>query len=193
MPARSEFGYFQILLRANETDDYPALIDLTYFLHDLNLLYEFSRVVVDPKYSDYRFSRFFAYRNRRRIEPSDQLSVERLSKESPLLIIAVVAALPSAAATLWALVQIFEKIANFGLNREILRLNRDKLKKELQEPVKVDLPPASESLIQERIHIREAEYIYEMIERHLQGSPIRIREIEVKFMRELLSEGVKKK
>jgi len=191
----SEFGYYQIELRTNDGDNYPALTDISYFLHDFNLFYEFTRVIADPKYRNYHFSRFFTYRNRRRIDEPDQLSVERLSKESPLLIIVAVAALPSAAGTIWALVQIFEKIANLGLNREILKLNRDKLRRELQEPHSgpIGVSQNGDVTFREQIHIREAEYIYERIERHLGENPIRIREIEVTYTRQLPGNGDKKK
>jgi hypothetical protein len=117
----------------------------------------------------------------------NKLSIERLSKESPLLILAVVAALPAAATTIWALAQTFEKVANFPLNREILKLNRDKLRQELQGPH----PPVANVLgmtdanFIERVHIREAEYTYERIERHLEGNPVRVREIEVRYTRHL--------
>ena len=108
MPPISDFGFFQIEFRALETDDYPTFSDVNYFLHDLNLLYEFSRVIVDRKYGEYRFSRFFAYRNRRRVEPDDQLRIQRISQESPLLVIAVIAAIPSAAAAVAAKISKFD-------------------------------------------------------------------------------------
>ncbi len=187
MPPVSEFGFFRIELRASETDDYPTFSDIDYFLHDLNLLYEFSRVIVDPKYKDYRFSRFFAYRNRRRVEPDDQLRVQRLSHESPLEIAAVVIAGPSAATTIWILIQTFEKIANFSLNRDILKLTREKLRRELATHT-----TGSERVLEpdydrftEQVHIREAEYIYDKIEQHLGESPIRIRDVEATYIREL--------
>lgn len=195
MPIPAEFGYYQIQLRGNDDDYYPALTDVAYFLNDLNLLYEFSRVIVDPKYGDYQFTRFFAYRNRHRVDAADQLIVEHLSKESPLLVIGVVAALAAAAPTLWVFVQIIEKIVNFRLNREILKLNRDKLRRELLEPRDhpVDVSKATDDVFREQIRIREAEYTYERIERHLAENPIRIGEIDVTFTRELSAKGDKKR
>ena len=187
MPPVSDFGFFQIELRASEGDDYPTFSDINYFLHDLNLFYEFSRVIVDPKYRDYRFSRFFAYRNRQRIEPDDQLRIQRLAQESPLEIAAIVAAGPSAATTIWILIQAFEKIANYSLSRDILKLTREKLRRELAGPgTPTDgAPEITYDRFTEQVHIREAEYTYGKIEQHLNDSPIRIREIEVKYVREL--------
>jgi hypothetical protein len=192
----SDYGFYRLEFRAGGEDDYPAFPDISYFLHDLNLLYEFSRIIVDPKYREYRFSRFFAYRNRRRIDANDQLRIERLSQESPLYIATVVAALPVTAATIWIGVQIFEKIANFRLNRDILRLNRDKLRKELAQPLaqgQTDVRQMTEDSFREQVRIREAEYIYTRIENHLQENPIHIREIEVTYTRELLPKDGEKK
>jgi len=195
MPPSSDFGFFRTEFKADDSDDYPTFSDINYFLHDLNLLYEFSRVIVDPKYRGYHFSRFFAYRNRQRIDDSDQLRIERLRQESPLYIAAVAAALPATAATIWVLVQIFEKLANFGLNRDILKLNREKLRRELALP----LPPNEASITQmtresftRQIHIREAEFIYDRIENHLRRNPIAIREIEVTYVTNLEKKEDKK-
>src|SRR5215471_17199909 len=100
MPQPSDFGYFQIALRCDE-GDYPALSDVTSFLYDFNLLYEFSRMVIDSKYEGVKLSRSSGYRNRKRLWPEDRLEIERLRIESPIELITVVAAGPSAAMTLW--------------------------------------------------------------------------------------------
>jgi hypothetical protein len=187
MPPTSDAGFFQIELRARDADDYPALPDINYFLHDLNLLYEFSRVIVDSKYRDYRFSRFFAYRNRRRIDPVDQLRVERLRQQSPLSIVAIVVAAPSAAATIWVVVQALEKIANFALNRDILRLTREKLRIELAKAriSEREVPEMPYVRFVEQVRIREATYTYEKIETHLRENPVHVFEIEITYVREL--------
>jgi hypothetical protein len=187
MPPISDFGFFQIEFRAREADDYPTLPDVNYFLHDLNLLYELTRVISDAKYRDFHFSRFFAYRNRQRIETDDQLRIQRLSQESPLTVVAVVAAVPSAAVTILALVQVLEKIANFSLKRDILKLTRDKLRSELAKAPAphVDLSGANFERFVEQVHIREAEYIYDKVADHLRENPVQIREIEITYVRGL--------
>jgi hypothetical protein len=185
MLPRSDFGFFQIDVHCKD-GDYPSLSGIAYFLHDFNLLYEFSRIVEDPKYRDYRFSRFSVYRNRRRIDPNDQLVVRRLTRESPLEFIAAVAALPAAATAIWVLVQTFEKIWNMPVNHDILKLNREKLKRELEG--QTNAPPLSEGSehrFREQLRYREAEYFYERIEHHLADNLIRVAEIDVTYTREL--------
>lgn len=187
MPRPSDFGYFQIAVRGEE-GDYPALVDISSFLYDLNLLYEFSRLIVDPKYEGYKFSRFSGYRNAKRVLPDDRLEIESLRVESPIALIAIVIATPVAAAALWALTQTFEKIANFPINRDILKLQRDKLRKELESPHTNGGPqgmPESDVAFREQIRIREAEYYFDRVLGHLHNSPVHVREIEITRVREL--------
>jgi hypothetical protein len=87
----SDFGYFQIAIRGEE-GDYPALIDISSFLYDLNLFYEYVRIVVDPKYARYKFSRFSGYRNAKHVEWEDRLEIQSLRIDSPIELIIVIAA-----------------------------------------------------------------------------------------------------
>lgn len=186
MSRPSDFGYFRIALRGEE-GDYPALIDISSYLYDFNLLYEFSRLVVDPKYEGYKFSRFSGYRNAKRVLPDDRLEIESLRIGSPIAIIAVVIALPAAASALLAFTQAFEKIANFRINRDILKLRRENLRKELQAPP-VEPPPellGTDATFREQLHIREADYYFGRVERHLHDSVVRVKEIEITHVREL--------
>ena len=186
MPRPSDFGYFRIAL-SGEEGDYPALIDISSYLYDFNLLYEFSRLVVDPKYEGYKFSRFSGYRNAERILPDDRLEIESLRIESPIAMITIVLALPAAAGALWAFTQAFEKIANFRINRDILKLQRENLRKELPA-TPTSVPPEmpdSDATFREQLRIREADYYFGRVERHLHDSAVRVKEIEITHVREL--------
>jgi hypothetical protein len=188
MPESRDFGYFQIRLRGEE-GGYPALIDISSFLYDFNLLYEFSRLVVDPKYVEYKFSRFSSYRNAQRLSSEDRLGVESLHVGSPIEILAIVLAMPSSAGALWAFTQVFEKIANFRINRDILKLQREKLKKELQAPP-VQPPAALDTYdgFREQLHTREADYYFGRVEKHLRESAVHVTEFEIGHIRELSRE-----
>jgi hypothetical protein len=85
MPREDEIQH-EIDMIADEPSDqkYPTLNDINYFLHDLNLLYELTRVLLDPKYENVRITQHFEYRNHKRIDREDQLTVARISKQSPL-------------------------------------------------------------------------------------------------------------
>jgi hypothetical protein len=188
MPRVSDFGYFQIALRGEE-GDYPAVTDVSYLLYDFNLLYEFSRIIVDPKYEGYRFSRYSGYRNAKRVQPDDRLEVESLRVGSPFLLTTILIAAPAAVGALWVLTQTLEKIVNFPINRDILKLQRDKLRKELQslDADPGSATPESEAGFREQLRIREAEYYFGRVEEHLRASPVRVREIEITQVRELPS------
>jgi hypothetical protein len=186
MPRYSDLGYFRIALRGEE-GDYPALINISSYLYDINLLYEFSRLVVDPIYQGYKFSRFSGYRNAKRLLPDDRLELESLRIESPIAMIAIVVALPAAAGALWAFTQAFEKIANFNINRDILKLQRENLRKELQATPAILPPklPDTDEAFRERLHSREADYYFGRVEQHLRDNLVRVKEIEVTHVREL--------
>jgi hypothetical protein len=121
------------------------------------------------------------YRGAKRIRAEDRLEVQRLLVESPIELITIVAAVPVAATTLWVMTQAFEKIANFPLNRELLELQRDKLRKELHaghDNVQEDLPE-SDTTFREQLRIREADHYFSRVERRLNDSPVRVKELEV--------------
>lgn len=135
----SDTGFLQVKVIVDENGDYPSFSDISYFLQDLNLLYEYLRMREDARYEGFRFDRFFVYRNRRRIDPRDRLIVQSLTKESPLTIMAVVVAVPSAAATIWALAQFVEMVYNAPLKRRILKLTEQELRQKV-----ANLPEPSE-------------------------------------------------
>ncbi|MBV9888496.1 MAG: hypothetical protein JO119_18285 [Acidobacteria bacterium] len=200
----SASGYFEFRVITSE-EDYPELSEISYFLHDLNLLYEFTRIETDPAYSGYRFSRFFGYRNRSRLVEADRLHIERLNHQSPFELVAIVTATSVVAGALWVLVQTIEKLVNLGPNRELLKLNVEKIKAELNKApaskavhelqetgllVSKDLGRPSAQIdrvltanIEDRLSaVDEKEAQRRTIERHLSESPIRVIRIEIEYV-----------
>ena len=125
----SDTGYFQLALRGQE-GDYPTLGEITAFLYNFNVLYEFSRLSVDPGYSDHPINQNTANRTVKRIFPKDQLVLQSLSVQSPIALIAAVSAGFATVTTLLAFADKLEKIVNIPINRQILLEQRDKLKLE---------------------------------------------------------------
>src|SRR2546428_6779463 len=109
--ALTDGGVFIIRLRA-EDQQYPRLADVSALLYDVNLLYEFVRVIVDEKYAGYKFNRFSGFRNARRIDPRDQLFLYRLRKESPLYTVLLTLASYPAARAIKIVVETLERIVN---------------------------------------------------------------------------------
>jgi len=170
----------RIEVLAREGASPPPLSSIAYFLNDLNLLYEFSRIIADPKYKEYRFSRFSLYRNRKRIDEVDQLKVKRLNHDSPLGVTGVVGFTAAGATALWLLTQSIERIANAGINRDILKLQREKLTRELRTAAPSEAPlPWGAADVEHELRRREADRLFERIVDHLRQNPIQIVQVNV--------------
>ena len=120
----------------------------------------------------------------------DKLKLDLLSQGSPLELIALVTAIPAAAATLWALTQTAEKIRNWSLNREILELTRDRLLRDLQRSANIDLPAYEQNSTQftQMVRLREAEENFSLVENRLQRSPLSVRELSITYESEISGE-----
>lgn len=189
MPPHFDLDSPYIRLRVRGSDEgFPSLLEVSSFLYDFNLLYEVSRLGTDPNYGDFRFSNFVFYRTGRPLRSRDRLHVQALRQESPLLLIAVLAAAPSAVGALWGLVQIVEKVANAPLNRRKLRAEVEKLERENRE-AKERGKPSGETIwdpeqMRQILRIREAESFYDNVAGRLERSSVRISELDIEVVRE---------
>lgn len=131
-----EQPHFWIYLQCEE-EAILRLVDVDGFLHDLNLLYEISRVATDANYDNYPISQLTVHRGDRtlvHIRDEDRLYMETISKKSPMELATVVLAVPAAVGAIWGIVQIFDKAVNFRLNRRKLREEVRKLERENSHP-----------------------------------------------------------
>ena len=159
-----------------------TLLEMTSFLYDFNLLYEVSRLAVDPKYEAFHFSPAAYYRQGRPLRTSDRLRVRRVVYGSPLEVVAVVEAVGVAAVAVatavWLVVQAVEKIANF-------RLNRKKLKEELAklESENSKVTALNDEHPRHLLERREALELYDKIVGRLLNADIRVVEVTVRVVR----------
>jgi len=164
-----------------------SLLDVASFLYDFNLGYEVSRLVADPKYEGFHFSHFVYYRKGRPLEIADRLIVHRLSHQSPIELITIVAAVPAAVAAAWGIVQIVERVTNFRLNRQKLELEVRKLQLETgklqaniakseQMPIVIDV---------ESFQVQSAKMgaapVVETITKRLEASKVKIKLLDFKI------------
>jgi hypothetical protein len=105
------------------------LLDVTSLLYDIELAYDFCVLLTADEYKEYEFTRFFWFRNARPLKGEHRLRLVRIVKQSPLLLDVIV---PSLGA-LWILLQIFEKVRNWNLAHEKLKLEVDKLRREQEK------------------------------------------------------------
>jgi hypothetical protein len=174
------------LTLAADSQASPHISDIALFLYDFTSLYEIVRLAVDPRYRNYRFSRFSLYRNGRPLEERDRLELGSIRMRSPLEVVASIAVAGGAAASvataIWVVVQTIEKIYNLPVNREKLELEVQKLRREEAQPaLPMDLPggrPDGQTLIVRR----KASDSLEAIARRLEASPVRILRIELEII-----------
>lgn len=157
-----------------EEDQFPYLLSVSSLLYDFELAHDLSVLLSYPQYSRYEFSRFFWYRNGRHLSPFHKLRTFNITKNSPLTIEVVVAAVGG----IWLLVQIFEKVANWPLNREKTLLEIEKLRKEnaLKDVEIIE----KQWQLQARLEQRHAVHVHDQLVKRLDASPIRLVAITIR-------------
>jgi len=159
------------------------MAEVALFLYDFDSLYEIARLAVDPQYRSVRFSRFSLYRNGRPLMTADRMRMEAISLQSPLEVVATIAvvggAAASVAAAIWAVVQVIEKLYNLPLNRRKLELEVRKLKREeAQARLPLGLPEEAQDL-ERRLERRGATPYLETVSRRLEGSAVKVQSLAI--------------
>lgn len=150
-------------------DKYPLLLDISSLMYDLVLAHDFGVIITEEEYSDYKFNQYFWYRQGRPIKPYHKIRASRIVKESPLVLEVIVASIGG----LWVLLQIIEKVQNWPLNREKLKLEVEKLRAEKQ--LRHEEP---KMLAERRKALREE---LNLIKR-LNESPLMLEDVEIKII-----------
>ncbi|WPB85519.1 hypothetical protein [Sediminicoccus rosea] len=145
-----------------------SALDLSSFIYDINRLYVMS--VNSPGYEDARKFVNFG-RNSFKVQKSNQLTIKRIRFESPGLI-EVIAAVSVGAGGLWAFIQALERIASWPMNREKLRLEIEKLKRDVGTPPQTPQQTRVEPYL-EQPQVRSAV-------RQLEANPIKPLDIQLR-------------
>jgi len=148
----------------------PLLLDISSLLYDFELLHDFSLILCAEDYSNYTFSRLFWFRNGRPIITDHRVRVARIVKESPLIIELVLAGISVGSGALWVLLQATEKIQNWRLSREKLKLEVEKLRME-KEKLKLEL--------EQKIQQREAIHFFNSLITRLERLPMKLVDMEI--------------
>ncbi|MDK2782044.1 MAG: hypothetical protein PWR13_1072 [Archaeoglobi archaeon] len=144
----------------------PYLIDISSLLYDLELLHDFSLLIYMDEYREYKFTQYFWYRKGRPLKSKHKIRAIRIIKESPLTIELIFGGI----AAFWGLVQAIERIMNWRLNRQKLKLEVEKLERELKM-VNIEL--------ERRLYERQAWETFNSLLRRLESNPIKLEDIEV--------------
>lgn len=128
-PTKTEFlnRKVKVKLTFSEGEDIycDQFISLLKYLEIIN---DIGVVTVDKKYEKINIDKYFYYKSSRPIELDQRFIITEVSKKSPLTLTVVLASIGG----LWVLIQIIDKVANWRLNREKLRLEVERLKHENQ-------------------------------------------------------------
>jgi hypothetical protein len=184
MALMTEGQYLRVRLSGVE-DAFPTLLDVSGFLYDFNLLYEFMRLSVDPAHHDFRFSQYAYYRNGRPLKDNERLHVESLRMGSPIVLSAVVAIVSEAIVVVGAVVGIVERVQNASLNKRKLRAEVEKLERENRGELGTSLSQAFEGdvdTVRRLVRIRESEHFVDGAGRRLEKSLVRVKEIEIEVV-----------
>lgn len=172
--------YFERDLKLRMTFDEEAkisMLDFSSLLYDINLLNDLLVLTLLPDYKKFTFSQYFWYRKGRAIKDEHKLYLKSVRHESPIELVVIVAAAASSIPLVWGLIQSFEKIYNWKLNREKLRLEVENLKLKNDSMYLENQKKYYE--IESEIAKKDALNIYERILRRLENYPFNV--VDAKF------------
>jgi hypothetical protein len=157
----------------------PFLLDITSLLYDFELSHDFSLLLTATEYSDYKFSQYFWYRNGRLLKSNHKLRAAKIVKLSPLTIELIITGVVVVSGALWVLVQVIEKVANWRLNTQKLRLEIEKLEIEIGKARKENEKQHFEQKMEER----GATWIFSSLIGRLERNPLNLVDIEIETER----------
>lgn len=168
-------GYWEprALLRMDfEEARFPFLLSLSSLLYDIELLHDVSVILSYPEYEGTRMvTPYFFFRNGRPIRPDHMVRAAKVVKQSPLTVEVAIAAIGG----LWVLVQIIDKVSNWSLNRQKLRLEIEKL----QYETALKQLEFGDSL-RDRVERFEAERVQQQLVSRLEASEFRLTDMSVR-------------
>jgi len=151
----------------------PPLLEVSSFLFDLELVHDLGVLVANRHYVAYRFTPSFWEQRGRPVADTDRVKARRIVLGSPLVLELIF----GGAAAVWALVQVAEKVSNWRLNRQKLRLEIGKLEAEAQ---KAEFEGGlSRESFEGALHEKNATGILQQLAERLEGSYINVVDVTI--------------
>lgn len=172
----NEFKKARMKLTFRE-EERPLLLDISSLLYDFELLHDFFSLLHMERHKEYRFGRYFWYRNGRPLEDEDRVRVVAIVKLSPLVVDVI-----AGAAALAALLVAIQATANWRLNSQKLKLEIERLQREAntnaykEETARVEL--------EKKIRERDAWSTFASLLRRLESNPMRLEDVDVEALSE---------
>lgn len=125
----------EFLEQSDGLSRYPSVLQFSRFLYHLNLIYEVSRLALDPQYRRFRFPKLQYRPTINRLRPLDRMMLFRISLNSPWqlsssFVYDVARMGAGALGALWLFVQSLDKLSTIPLNRRKLRAEIEKIELE---------------------------------------------------------------
>jgi hypothetical protein len=169
---------------SNSRDLY--LQDVSALLYDLGLLHDLALIVLDSRYRDYTFTRYFWSRRGRPIRRDQQIAVAAIRHGSPLTIDAVVSMAVLSSGAIWVLVQAFERIANWKLNRKRLELEISNL--QIDNDIRVLQERQSQAALERTMSERDAWVTMNRLMKRLEANPLNLNDMEIRSVPDRLGD-----
>jgi len=155
----------------------PYFLDVSSLFYDFELLYDLSSLLYAKDYYDYRFSQYFWYRRGRPLKDEHRLRAFRIIKESPLTVELILNIVAVSSGAIWLIAQAIEKIGNWKLNREKLKLEIEKLRRE-SNLLSYDEKRARIEM-ERKLQERECLMIFNPLLRRLERNSIKLKDIDL--------------
>jgi hypothetical protein len=162
---------------AFEDEKKPYLLDVSSLFYDFELLHDFSLLLYAEEYYDYRFSQYFWYRRGRPLKDEHRLRALEIIKKSPLTVELILSVVAVSSGAIWVIVQAIEKISNWKLNKEKIKLEVEKLR--LEKNVRYYNEQKARIEMENKLKERECWTIFNSLLKRLEDNSIKLKSIDL--------------
>jgi len=160
-----------------EDEKKPYFLDVSSLFYDFELLHDFSLLLYAEEYHYYRFSQYFWYRRGRPLKDEHRLRALKIIKESPLTVELILSIVAVSSGAIWVIVQAIEKIGNWKLSREKLKLEVEKLRHE--KNIRYYDEQKARIEMENKLQERESWDIFNSLLKRLEINPIKLKDIDL--------------
>lgn len=156
------------------------LLDLSSFLYDIELMHDLTLLTLGDEYKQYKFNRYFWYRNGRPIKNEHKIILSEIQEYSPLKLKIIVGLTFALSGSLWAFVQVCEKIYDMPLNHQKLAIEVQILERE--ERIKFYEEEMTRIEFENKLVEKDGLYIYNRLGDKLNSNPIRPDQLSIQSL-----------
>jgi len=164
-----------------EDEKKPYFLDVSSLFYDFELLHDFSLLLYAEEYYYYQFSQYFWYRRGRPLKDEHRLRTLKIIKESPLTVELLLSIVAVSSGAIWVIVQAIEKIGNWKLSREKLKLEVEKLRYE--KNIRYYDEQKARIEMENKLRERECWEIFNSLLKRLEINPIKLKDIDLTLER----------